>query len=89
MSKSISVFTADSNPAIDLPKYHASRYQAQDMVTRLRSHVWISPTAIHEIVVDARSLVAGSSFLQAWHRKPSAGIVVWQMRPNKLVADRG
>lgn len=85
MAKPIRVYSFDSNPAIDSPKFHTSHADAD---IRVKRHHFqrISAVAIQEPVpagyeFDHLGLIAGGGFREAWGIRPSGGMPVWQMRP--------
>lgn len=86
MAKPVCVYSFDSNPAIDTPKFHVTHADAEIRVSR-HHYGRLNRCAIIEpvpegYVFDACPRAMGG-FRSAWGIKPSGGMPVWQMRGSK------
>jgi len=82
--KTVAVFAADANPAVDPPSFHVSSHEAAQRVVR-HGYRYLSPSAIQPHLAAASAgagLAHNGSFRSAWRQAPSGptGILVWQMR---------
>lgn len=84
MPKPIVVFSKGLDPAIDSPSFNTTFKDAAIRVNVLKTHIYISTTAIQAVPdpFDTIAAIAGGGFIDAWHKKYSGGYAVWQMRTN-------
>jgi hypothetical protein len=86
MSQSISVYSHDSDPAIDSPRFRISRHEAEQRLAA--GYVrFISPTQVQLkpplVQPDRTQVVISGLFDQAWLPRWSGEFIVWQMRSDQ------
>jgi hypothetical protein len=84
MRRSVSVYSHDSNPAIDSPSYFISRSEADTRIDKGYA-VYLSTDSIRTRppgwTPDEEKLIAGGLFTSAWRKAWSDCYLVWQMTP--------
>ena len=87
MRKSISVYSHDSNPAIDSPSYFISPVDAAARIDKGYA-VYLSASSIRirppGWTPDEEKFIAGGLFSTAWRKAWSANYLVWQMTPTDV-----
>jgi len=89
MAKTIAVFASDVNPRVDPALFYVTRADAAVRARQGRYRIFTATDDDSTIValqllpppkpLDELAWHNGE-FRSAWHQRPSAGVIVWQMR---------
>ena len=89
MARSVAVYTAMANPAVDAPAYYVSKHEAAIRCAQHGYRMAVGSTRALLMPctqLERAAAASAGSFRNVWQQRASAGFLVWQMRSQRRAA---